>query len=81
MLLAFTLLMLSQTPPTVSDVACKTVADCWLDADAKPIARPKAKKGRPLPRGDCGRNILWLRTRLTCSEENVCVAEHVGDKC
>ncbi|MFO0575739.1 MAG: hypothetical protein U1A78_17215 [Polyangia bacterium] len=65
---------------TVSTVPCKTVSDCWLDEDGKPIARPHAKRGRKLPRGDCGRNLLWLRNRLSC-EDNVCVARHIGDAC
>lgn len=67
-------------PPSVEAVPCNTVADCWLDKDGRPIARPKAKRGRGLPRGDCGKNLLWLRTRLSC-EHQVCVAQHVGDRC
>lgn len=65
---------------TVSEVPCKTVADCWLDGEGKPIARPKAKRGRSIPRGDCGKKLLWLRTRLSC-ENQVCTAQHIGDKC
>ena len=60
--------------------ACKTVDDCWIDNQGQAIARPKSKKGHKIPRGDCGKNILWLRTKLTC-EEGVCKAENVGDKC
>lgn len=59
---------------------CKTVADCWLDERGKAVARPKSKQGRPIPRGDCGKNILWLRHRLAC-EQSVCVAVFVGDEC
>ena len=66
--------------PNVSDVACQTVADCWLDVNGKAMARPASKRGHPLPRGDCGNNLLWLRNRLSC-EEHVCKAEHVGDRC
>jgi hypothetical protein len=66
--------------PTVSDVPCQTVADCWLDAASKPIARPKKFRGKPVPRGDCGRKLQWLRTRLAC-EQNLCTALDIGDKC
>lgn len=65
---------------TVSTVPCKTVADCWLDQDGRPIARPPAKRGRTLPRGDCGKNLLWLRNRLSC-EQNVCTTRFIGDAC
>lgn len=65
---------------TVSEVPCKTVADCWLDEEGAPIKRPKAKRGRSVPRGDCGRNLLWLRNKLSC-ENQVCTAQHIGDKC
>ncbi len=65
---------------TVSDVPCKTVADCWLDKDGKPIARPKRMKGKKVPKGDCGKNLLWLRNVLTC-EKDVCVAKFVSDMC
>ena len=61
-------------------VSCKTVADCWLDDGGGAIARPAKFRGRQLPRGDCGANILWLRNRLSC-EQQLCVAVHVGDKC
>ena len=70
----------SSARTTVSIVPCKTVADCWLDADGAPIARPKAKRGQPLPRGNCGDKHNWLSTRLSC-ENQVCVAVHRGDKC
>ncbi|MBK7857336.1 MAG: hypothetical protein IPJ65_01680 [Archangiaceae bacterium] len=66
--------------PVVSTVPCQTVAECWLDADGKAVARPRAKKGRALPRGDCGKNILWLRNRLSC-EQRFCVVQFIGDKC
>lgn len=65
-------------PGTV--IPCKTVADCWLDKEGKPIPRPRAKRGRPIPSGDCGKNLLWLRTRLSC-EQQVCVAVNIGDAC
>jgi hypothetical protein len=65
---------------TVSTVPCKTAADCWLDAEGRPIARPERVKGKKIPRGDCGRQILWLRHRLTC-EKSVCTSQYVGDKC
>jgi hypothetical protein len=64
----------------VSTVSCKSVADCWLARDGTPIARPKAKRGRPLPQGDCGKNLLWLRHLLSC-EKNLCVSRKVGDLC
>ena len=66
--------------PVVSTIPCKTVAECWLDEDGKPIARPKSKKGRPIPKGDCGKNLFWLRNKLTC-EDGVCVGQLIGDKC
>lgn len=66
--------------PVKSDVQCKTVAECWLDEDGKAIARPKSKKGHPIPRGNCGKNLFWLQHKLTC-EEGVCVAQFIGDKC
>jgi hypothetical protein len=85
MLLSLVAVLLSAEPnPRVSasTVACTTVAECWLDADGKPIARPKKFKGKPLPTGDCGKRLVWLRNQLTCDEtQKVCVAEHVGDKC
>lgn len=67
-------------PVPVGPVPCKTVADCWLSAQGQPIARPKAKRGRALPSGDCGKNLVWLRHRLSCEQE-VCVAKLIGDKC
>ncbi len=66
--------------PIISDVPCQSVADCWLDAASKPIARPKKLRGKPVPRGDCGKNLQWLRTRLTC-EQRVCTALVIGDRC
>lgn len=66
---------------TVSEVPCVTVDDCWLDEEGKPIARPKAKKGKPFPKRACGGpGLVWLRNRLTCSNK-VCTAEFIGDKC
>ena len=73
-------LWLLAADPVKSDVPCETVAQCWLDDDGKAIARPKSKKGRPLPKGNCGKNLFWLRHRLTC-EEGVCVSQFIGDKC
>lgn len=77
-----TLLLSAEPDPhtTVSTVPCQSVAECWLDANGKPIARPKKQRGRPLPKGDCGKNLLWLRNVLTC-EQNVCVARFVSDGC
>ena len=60
--------------------ACKTVAECWLDDSGKAIKRPAKLKGRKLPAGNCGSNLLWLRNRLSC-DDNVCVSKHVGDMC
>lgn len=83
-MLTFTLLALLHVEPrvTISEVPCQTVAACWLDPDGKPIARPKKLKGRPLPKGDCGKNKTWLRNVLTCDEvKRVCVAEYIGDRC
>lgn len=65
---------------TVSTVPCRTVADCWLSADGKPIRRPKTQRGRAFPDGDCGKHLVWLQNRLTC-ENHVCVAELIGDRC
>lgn len=73
----------AETPspePAPPPVACKTVADCWLDGDGHAIPRPKKHAKKPIPRGDCGSKLLWLRHRLSC-EENVCVALRIGDKC
>ena len=61
-------------------VPCQTVADCWLDADSRPIARPKKLRGKPIPKGDCGRKLQWLRHKLAC-EQNVCTVTNVGDGC
>lgn len=73
-------LVLAQPKTTVSDVSCQTVADCWIDADAKPIERPKKYRGKAIPRGDCSKKLLWLRNKLTC-EQNLCTVTHIGDKC
>ncbi len=80
-------LLVGPTDPTrdasrtiVSDVACESVAQCWLDDEGKPIARPRRLRGKPIPRGDCGRNLKWLRNRLTCQEQR-CAAVRIGDKC
>lgn len=70
----------SEPTTTVSEVACQSVSDCWLDEDSKPIARPKKFRGKPVPRGDCGKKLQWLRNKLAC-EENVCTVTHIGDKC
>jgi hypothetical protein len=82
-LIPLLLWLLAATPEqrvTVSEVPCKTADDCWLDPAGRPIPRPKAKRGRQPPRGDCGNNLMWLRTRLRC-ENQVCVAVNVGDRC
>jgi hypothetical protein len=73
-------LWLLAAEPVRSDVQCRTVAECWLAEDGKPIARPRSKRGRPLPRGDCGKNLLWLRHQLSC-EAGVCVSQLIGDRC
>lgn len=73
-------LWLLAAEPVVSTVPCETVAQCWLDTDAKPIARPRGKKGKKIPRGDCGKNLMWLRNKLSC-ENNVCIVQFVGDMC
>lgn len=65
-------------PP--SGPPCRSVADCWLDDSGQPIARPKKERGKPLPRGNCGGRINWLRNQLNCVEHR-CVAFHVGDRC
>lgn len=67
-------------PSAAPLVPCKTVADCWLDADGHAIPRPKRYRGRPLPRGDCGKNELWLSNKLSC-EDAVCVARYISNKC
>lgn len=61
-------------------VACQTVADCWLDPQGAAIPRPAKRKGQKLPKGDCGKNLLWLRHRLSC-EEQVCKVQFMGDAC
>jgi hypothetical protein len=73
-------LLASPPPLKVSKAPCQTEAECWLDADGNPIARPKSKQGRPIPRGNCGALLVWLRNELSC-QENVCVARLVGDRC
>ncbi len=77
-----TLLLSAEPAPrtTVSTIACQSVAECWLDSSGKPIARPKKLRTRALPKGDCGKNLLWLRNVLVC-EQNVCVSRFVGDAC
>ena len=65
---------------SVSEVPCETVAECWLDDEGQPIARPKKLRGKPVPKGDCGKKKLWLRNRLSC-EESLCTVAHIGDKC
>lgn len=35
-------------PPPAADVACTTADDCWLDADHKPIARPRKLRGKKI---------------------------------
>jgi hypothetical protein len=59
---------------------CHSINDCWLDVDGTPIKRPKNQRGKPLPSGNCGLRINWLRNRLGC-EEGRCVANFVGDRC
>ncbi|MBL8914094.1 MAG: hypothetical protein JNM17_25545 [Archangium sp.] len=61
-------------------VSCQTVNECWLAPDGSPMPRPARFKKKPLPKGDCGKNLLWLRNRLTC-EENVCKSTYMGDAC
>jgi hypothetical protein len=75
--------LLSQAPKVIeSTVPCKTVADCWLDAEGTPIARPKKFKGKKLPQGDCHQRLVWLRYQLSCEpEKHVCEASYRGDKC
>lgn len=85
MLLSLALWLLTATHTerlTLSTVSCRSVADCWLDAQGRPIARPRGKRGLKLPRGDCGRNLIWLRNRLLCTEqEHVCASQFMGDAC
>ena len=81
LLLGLLMTVLSAEPNvTVSDVACQSVGDCWLDADSKPIARPKKLRGKPIPGGDCGARLQWLRNKLAC-EKSVCVVRNIGDRC
>jgi len=68
------------TVPDTAGVHCRSVRDCWLDGDGHPIARPKRYRGKPLPRGDCGAHLNWLRNHLSCEEQR-CVVRHVGDRC
>lgn len=68
------------TPVDAGVVSCQTVSDCWLGPDGSAIKRPARFKKKQLPKGDCGKNLLWLRNRLTC-EENVCKATFMGDAC
>jgi len=63
-----------------SPVPCRSIRDCWLDADGTPIARPRRLRGKAIPKGDCGGNILWLRNRLAC-DQGRCVAAFIGDRC
>ncbi len=81
MLATFALLLtLSQAPDAGTAVACKTVADCWLDDEGRAMARPKAQKGKKIPLGDCRGKKVWLRHVLTC-EQNVCISTYRGDQC
>lgn len=65
-----------------SEVPCTSVKQCWLDADGKPIARPKKLRGAPLPKRDCD-NTLWLQHQLSCDEKrHVCASKLVlNDPC
>jgi hypothetical protein len=80
--LAFSLPARSDTavPGGGLGVRCETVGDCWLDAGGKAIKRPARFRRKPIPRGDCGKNLLWLRHILSC-EQNRCVSQFIGDKC
>ena len=82
MLLPLLVSVVLSTPPgpTVSDVACQSVADCWLDADSRPIKRPKKFRGKAIPQGDCGSRLQWLRNKLECSQK-LCTVTYVGDRC
>jgi hypothetical protein len=66
--------------PGAAGVPCRSVGDCWLDASGNAIKRPKRYRGKPLPRGDCGARINWLRNWLSCTDGR-CSVQHVGDKC
>jgi hypothetical protein len=61
-------------------VPCKTIADCWLDNEGHPIARPKSKRGLKIPRGNCDTRLVWLRYQLSCTEQ-VCTALFLPDQC
>lgn len=81
------MLVVSDVPPPPAPVdagtpavSCRTVNDCWLAPDGKAIPRPPKLKWRAIPRGDCGKNLLWLRHELKC-EENQCVSRNRGDMC
>jgi hypothetical protein len=74
------LLLADPQPDAGLEVACTTVDDCWLDERGNAIPRPKKFKKRAPPRGDCGKNKLWLRHELTCTE-NRCVSRFRGDRC
>jgi hypothetical protein len=37
-------------------------------------------RGRPIPKGNCGENLLWLRNVLEC-KDSVCSAKFIGDMC
>jgi hypothetical protein len=67
-------------PVAPAPVSCRTVNDCWLAPDGKAIPRPAKFKWRAIPRGDCGKNLLWLRHELTCTE-NQCVSRNRSDMC
>jgi hypothetical protein len=73
-------LLLSAAPLTPNEVPCQSIEDCWLNELGKPIKRPKRFRGKPLPPGDCGEKLNWLRNKLAC-EKNVCTALYVGDLC
>lgn len=77
------LLMLAQAPDAgaaPAPVACKTVADCWLDYDGQAIKRPVKQRGKALPKGDCRAKKVWLRYQLRC-EKKVCTSTYVADQC
>ena len=69
----------AEAPPP-APVPCRSIDDCWMNASGEAIKRPGRLKGKPLPRGNCGNHIVWLRNELAC-EQNVCVVRHHGDKC
>ena len=43
-------------------------------------ATQAAEEFQPLPKGDCGKNLNWLRRCVTC-EQRFCTVQYVGDKC